>query len=389
MINLLRRNRTLTQSEQTAPPEKPSSDEVFYTASQWQLIWWRFRRHRLAVTGTSVLLILILLAVFADFVAPVSPTSRTTTYVLGPPMALVFIDDERQLHFPPIVYGITTERNPTTLRMEATQDKSIEHDMHFFVRGEPYEMWGLIESDIHLFGTPNGDPIHLFGTDSLGRDVFSRTIFALRVSLSVGLIGVFVSFILGLVIGGISGYFGGWIDFFIQRVIELIMSIPTLPLWMTLAAIVPREWNALQSYFAITILLGLLGWTGLARDIRSKLISLRDEDYIIAAQIASSSDWRIIRTHMLPAFTSYIIVALSLAFPSMILGETALSFLGFGLRPPVVSLGVLLEGGQNVRTIAQSPWILIPALFVILIVLAFSFMGDGLRDAADPYAEQG
>lgn len=385
MLNLLKL-RVGSRGAETARP--PSTDEAFYTASQWQLIWWRFRRHRLAVVGTSVLGILIVLTIFADFVAPMSPTSRSTTYVLGPPMSPTFIDADGQLHLPPIIYGVTTERNETTLRLESTIDTSVKRPVRFFVEGEPYEMWGLISSNIHLFGTADGEPIHLFGTDSLGRDVFSRTIFALRVSLSVGLAGVFISFVIGLVVGGISGYFGGWVDFFIQRLIELIMSIPTLPLWMTLAAIVPRDWNALQSYFAITILLGLLGWTGLARDIRSKLISLRDEDYIVAAQLTGSSDWRIIRQHMLPAFTSYIIVAISLAFPSMILGETALSFLGFGLRPPVVSLGVLLEGGQNIRTIAQSLWVLTPAVFVILIVLAFSFMGDGLRDAADPYAEQ-
>ncbi|MEL6148809.1 MAG: ABC transporter permease [Chloroflexota bacterium] len=367
--------------------ETPAS-ESFYTATQWQLTWWRFRRHKLAVSGATVLGILILMAAFADFVAPVSPTSRSTTYVLSPPMRPIFVDDEGDFHLIPIFYGVTSERNLTTLRMEATPNPDVELPLRMFVRGEPYTMWGIINSDIHLFGLPGGQPLHVFGTDNLGRDVFSRSVFALRISLSVGLAGVFISFVLGLLIGGASGYFGGWLDFFVQRLIELIMSIPTLPLWMTLAAIVPREWNALQSYFAITILLGLLGWTGLARDIRSKLISLREEDYIIASQLAGSTDWRVIIRHMLPAFTSYIIVAISLAFPNIILGETALSFLGFGLRPPVVSLGVLLEGGQNVRTIAQSPWVLFPVLFVILIVLAFSFLGDGLRDAADPYAEQ-
>jgi peptide/nickel transport system permease protein len=380
---------TVSPSYPKPRPEKSkSTKESYYTATQWQLTWWRFRRHRLAMLGAGVLITLILMAIFADFVAPVSPTSRSTTYVLSPPMRPIFIDDEGDFHLIPIFYGVTSERNPTTLRMESTSDPSIERRLRFFVRGEPYTMWGLIDSDIHLFGLPNGDPLHLMGTDNLGRDVFSRSVFALRISLSVGVAGVVISFILGMLIGGASGYFGGWLDFFVQRLIELIMSIPTLPLWMTLAAIVPREWNAIQSYFAITVLLGLLGWTGLARDIRSKLISLREEDYIIASQLAGSTDWRVITRHMLPAFSSYIIVAITLAFPSIILGETALSFLGFGLRPPVVSLGVLLEGGQNIRTIAQSAWVLFPVAFVILIVLAFSFLGDGLRDAADPYAEQ-
>ena len=223
---------------------------------------------------------------------------------------------------------------------------------------------------------------------NLGRDVFSRSIHALKISLSVGVLGVLISFVLGLIIGGIAGYLGGLTDFLIMRAIELVMSIPTLPLWMTLAAIVPKEWTAVQAYFAITLLLGLLGWTGLARDVRSKIISLRDEDFVIAARLSGVSDWKIILRHLLPATTSYVIVALTLAFPGIILGETALSFLGFGLRPPVISLGVLLEGAQNVRTIAQSPWVMSPVFLVILIVLAFSFLGDGLRDAADPYSDK-
>ena len=373
----------------TAEPDaKSARQDDYYTASQWQLIWWRFRRHKLAMIGAAVLGFLIILAAFADFLSPVSPHARNLDYVLGPPMVLVFWD-ESGVYLPPVVYGIATERNPTTLRMEATRDPSIKQPVRFFVRGEPYRMWGLVESDIRLFGLAGGAPLHLLGTDSLGRDILSRSAFALRISLSVGLAGVLISFLIGMLIGGLAGYFGGLFDFLTMRLIELVMSIPTLPLWMTLAVIVPKEWNAIESYIAITVLLGLLSWTGLARDIRSKLISLRNEDYVVAARLSGVRDWTIVRRHMLPATTSYIIVSLTLAFPAIILGETALSFLGFGLRPPVISLGVLLENAQNVRTIAQSPWVMSPVFFVILIVLAFSFMGDGLRDAADPYSNKG
>ena len=370
------------------PDAKSARQDDYYTASQWQLIWWRFRRHKLAMIGAAVLGFLIILAAFADFLSPVSPHARNLDYVLGPPMVLVFWD-EGGVYLPPVVYGIATERNPTTLRMEATRDPSIKQPIRFFVRGEPYRMWGLVESDIRLFGLAGGAPLHLLGTDSLGRDILSRSAFALRISLSVGLAGVLISFLIGMLIGGLAGYFGGLFDFLTMRLIELVMSIPTLPLWMTLAVIVPKEWNAIESYIAITVLLGLLSWTGLARDIRSKLISLRNEDYVVAARLSGVRNWTIVRRHMLPATTSYIIVSLTLAFPAIILGETALSFLGFGLRPPVISLGVLLENAQNVRTIAQSPWVMSPVFFVILIVLAFSFMGDGLRDAADPYSNKG
>lgn len=355
-------------------------------ASQWRLIWWRFRHHRLAMIGAFVLGTLIALAVFADFVAPVAPHDRDTSYVLGPPM-VPKIHDQNGFGLP-FVHGLRNERDPVTLRMITAPDPEVRRQVVLFPKSEPYKMWGVLPLERKLLGLSDGTKLHILGTDNLGRDVFARSIFALRVSLSVGVAGVLISFVLGLLIGGLAGYLGGTTDFAIMRAIELIMSIPTLPLWMTLAAIVPKEWTAIQAYFAITILLGLLGWTGLARDVRSKIISLRDEDYVIAARLSGVSDWLIIRRHLLPATTSYVIVSLTLAFPGIILGETALSFLGFGLRPPVVSLGVLLENAQNIRTIAQSPWVMSPVLFVILIVLAFSFLGDGLRDAADPYSDK-
>lgn len=356
-------------------------------AGQWKLIWWRFRRHRLAMIGASVLGLLVTLAVFADFIAPVSLHDRDTSYVLGPPMVPQIHDDKG--FGMPFVHGLRNERDPKTLRMITAPDTDVRRQVVLFAKVDTYKMWGVVPMNRKLLGLSDGSSLHLLGTDNLGRDVFTRSIFALRVSLSVGLAGVMISFVLGLLIGGLAGYLGGRTDFFIMRTIELIMSIPTLPLWMTLAAIVPKEWTAIQAYFAITILLGLLGWTGLARDVRSKIISLRSEDFVIAARLSGVSDWQIIRRHLLPATTSYVIVSLTLAFPGIILGETALSFLGFGLRPPVVSLGVLLEAAQNIRTIAQSPWVMSPVVFVIMIVLAFSFLGDGLRDAADPYADKG
>jgi len=358
----------------------------FEHASQWRLIWWRFRRHRLAMIGAWVLGLLITLAVFAHFIGPVGLHERDTSYVLGPPM-IPQIHDQNGFGMP-FVHGLRNERDPVTLRMITEPDPEVRRYVVLFPKVETYELWGAVPVERRLLGLSDGTALHLLGTDNLGRDVFTRSIFALRVSLSVGVAGVLISFILGLLIGGLAGYLGGRTDFAIMRVIELIMSIPTLPLWMTLAAIVPKEWTAIQAYFAITILLGLLGWTGLARDVRSKIISLRREDYVIAARLSGVSDWKIIRRHLLPATTSYVIVSLTLAFPGIILGETALSFLGFGLRPPVVSLGVLLENAQNIRTIAQSPWVMSPVMFVILIVLAFSFLGDGLRDAADPYSDK-
>jgi peptide/nickel transport system permease protein len=265
------------------------------------------------------------------------------------------------------------------------EDKEAISKIRFFARGEPYKLWGLFKTDLHLFVAEDGF-IHLFGTDELARDVFSRTLFGTRTSLSIGFIGVLIGFVVGLIVGGLSGYFGGFLDNVLQRLIEFIRSIPTLPLWMSLAAILPKEWSPLQVYFSVTVILGFLTWTTLARRVRGKLISMREEDFVFAARIAGSSDVRIIWRHMLPAFLSYIIVDLTISFPAMILGETTLSFIGLGLREPVVSWGVLLQAAQNVKAIEQHPWLFIPAIFVVVSVLAFSLVGDGMRDAADPYS---
>ncbi len=362
-------------------------DNKFYTAGQFQLIWWRFKKHRLALIGMTLLAGFGLIMLFAEFLAPAAGTTRNVGYLHGPPQTIRFFDADGGFHLRPFVYAVTNKMNPATFLLELVEDPTNPWPIHFFVKGEPYKLWGLIPGDRHLYGVAGeGAFLHILGTDKLGRDVFARIMFGTRVSLSIGVIGMFISFFMGLIIGGVAGFFGGRVDAIIQRSIEFIRSIPTLPLWMALAAALPLEWSAEQVYFAITIILGLLGWTNLARRVSSKLLSLRDEDYITAARVAGSSDGRIIFRHMLPSFLSYIIVDLSISFPYMILAETSLSFIGLGLRPPVISWGVLLQDSQNITAIALYPWLFTPVIFVVLAVLAFSFVGDGLRDAADPYS---
>jgi peptide/nickel transport system permease protein len=347
-------------------------------ASQWQLIWARYRKHRLAMIGTVVLIVLYLLAFFSGFVSPYVANARNADYVYAPP---------QQIHFSglrPYVYDIQQTLDMKTFRRSYTEDTSKRYFIQFFVRGERYKLLGLFSTDRHLFGVEDG-VIFLFGTDKLGRDMLSRTLHAASISLSIGLVGVFLSFFLGCLLGGISGYYGGIADDIIQRIIEILQSIPTIPLWMGLSAALPPQWTSIQIYFGITIILSLIGWSGLARVVRGKILELREEDFVMAAKLSGSGDSKIIVKHLLPGFLSYLIVDMTFSIPGMIIGETALSFLGLGIRPPAVSWGVLLQEAQNIRTISQQPWLLIPAGFVILTVLMFNFVGDGLRDAADPY----
>jgi peptide/nickel transport system permease protein len=368
------------------PIEVPQEAEIrYYTASQFQLMWWKFKKHRLALIGTVLLAIFVFIALFAEFLSPYAPTARSPKYLHGRPQVLHFVDAEGKFHLRPFTYALTAAMDPETFLLEVKEDTDNPWPVYFFVKGNPYKMWGLIESDVHLFGVKEGH-LHLLGTDQLGRDLLSRLFHATRTSLTIGVVGLFISFFLGLIIGGISGFFGGGIDDVIQRFIEFIRSIPTLPLWMALAAALPRDWTPQRVYFTITILLGLLGWTHLARRVRGKLLSLREEDFVVAARIAGSSDARIIARHLLPSFLSYIIVDLSISFPYMILAETSLSFVGLGLRAPVISWGVLLQDAQNIQAIALYPWLFAPVAFVITSVMAFSFVGDGMRDAADPYS---
>ena len=367
-----------------AEPAELSAQERYYLASQWQLMWHKFRRHKLALIGSGVLVVLYLAAILADTLAPYPKELRFRDFSYRPPTPIHLLDQEDNFRGP-FVYGTTKERRPETLEFVYEEDQATRYPIRFFAHGEPYKMFGLIGTDIHLFGVEEPGAVLLFGTDSIGRDIFSRVLHGARLSLSIGLIGVGLSFIIGVTLGGISGYFGGSVDTVIQRIIEFLISTPTIPLWLALSAALPRDWSAVRIYFGIVVILSLVGWGGLARVVRGKLLELRELDYVLAARVSGVSEWSIIRVHMLPNFASYLIVHITLSIPGMILGETALSFLGLGLRAPAVSWGVLLEKAQNLANVAVYWWTLIPALFVIVTVMAFNFVGDGLRDAADPY----
>jgi peptide/nickel transport system permease protein len=370
--------------EEEREEERTEREERFYLASQSQLIWWKFRRHRLAMIALPLLIFLYLLAIFADFFVPYNPETRFPAYLNAPPTKIHFFSKEGGFHRP-FIYNLKRELNPNSFQLTFTEDHTKRYPIRFFIKGESYKLLGIFPTNVHLFGTEEA-PIFLFGTDKLGRCLFSRTVYGARISLSIGLVGVFLSFILGVILGGISGYFGGTVDEIIQRTIDFLISIPGIPLWMALSASLPRDWSVVKTYFAITIILSLVGWCGLARVVRGKLLALREEDFVMAARLVGASEWRIITRHLLPSFASHLIVSITLSIPSMILGETALSFLGLGMRPPAISWGVLLQDAQQVIVVAQRPWQLMPAFFVIITVLLFNFLGDGLRDAVDPYA---
>jgi peptide/nickel transport system permease protein len=359
-------------------------------ASQRQLVWRKFREHRLAYVSLIVVVVIYLIGGFCEFVAPRTADFYDARTTLVPPQGLhlFYRDDAGGLHMQLYVYGFSSTRDPRTLRRTFVPDEKRRVPVGYFVAGEPYRLWGFIPSNIHLIGPLDPtQPFYLLGSDRIGRDVFSRIIYGTRISTSIGLIGVAASLVLGVLLGGISGYFGGAIDTIIQRVIEFIMSVPTIPLWMGLAAAIPVTWSPILVYFIITLIISLIGWTALAREVRGRFMSWRNEPFIHAARLDGTSQMRIITRHLVPAFTSHIIASVSLAIPAMIIAETSLSFLGIGLRPPVVSWGVLLQDAQNIRSLADAPWLLAPGAMVIAIVLALNFLGDGLRDAADPYAE--
>jgi len=362
------------------------AEERIYVASQAQLMWWKFRRHRMAVASAILVIILYLVAILAEFVAPYDPNETDTKFLFVPPRAIRFWGP-KGLSLRPFVYGLTVHVDDETYRTTWTEDTSVQYPIHFLVHGAPYKTWGLIKSDIHLFGLQDGRKgVFLLGTDKLGQDLLTRIVFGSRISLSIGLVGIAISLMLGISIGGVSGFYGGFVDILVQRVIEFIRSIPDIPLWMSLSAALPADLPPLTRYFGITVILSFIGWTGLARVVRGSFLALREQDFVLAATLSGASEWRVIMRHMVPSFMSYLIASTTLAIPGMILGETSLSFLGLGLRPPVVSWGVMLRDAQHLRFVAQAPWLLLPGLFVVLSVLSFNFVGDGLRDAVDPYA---
>ncbi len=368
------------------------TDASVFVASQWQLMWWRFRKHRLALISGILLAIVYLLAFFAGFFAPTNPETYATNYTYAPPQRLHLFHDGQ---FKPHVKGYNVEVDPYEMRRVFSVDEDQVIPLRFFVRGEPYRIGlhfiGLealsFEWDVHFMGVDDPEqPFYLSGADRLGRDMFSRILYGAQISLSIGLVGVMLSLVIGIFLGGISGYSGGWIDNIIQRLIEFVRSIPTIPLWLGLTAALPLTWDPIKTYFAITVILSFIGWTDIARVVRGRFLSLREEDFVLAARLDGASRSQQIFQHMLPAFYSHLIAALTLAIPGMILAETALSFLGLGLRPPTISWGVLLQEAQNLRSIATAPWLLTPAVAVIITILTLNFLGDGIRDAADPYA---
>jgi peptide/nickel transport system permease protein len=371
---------TAATTAPAAAAPTPTATRAVGTLSQRALVWRGFRRHKIAMVSLVIIVLTYLIALFAEFLAPFGTGTAHAEYTYAPPQQVKISSSGLYVH------PYTRETDPVSLALTYTVDESRTIPIGLFVRGEPYRMWGLIPADVHLIGpTDPEQPMYLLGADRNGRDLFSRLIHGTRVSMTIGLVGVTLAFLLGVMLGGVSGYFGGIADTIIQRVVEFFMSIPTLPLWLGLAAALPSDWGPLQRYFAITLILAMIAWTDLARVTRGKFLSLRNEEFVTAADLDGNSQPKLIFRHILPSFTSHLIASLTLSIPGMILAETSLSFLGLGLQAPVVSWGVLLQDAQNIRTVATAPWQLIPGLAVVIAVLSLNFVGDGMRDAADPY----
>lgn len=386
MVNEQVTNQQIKNGEETLAVLSSQAEERVSVASNWKLVWWRFRKNKLAVLSAIVLIGFYIIVLVPDFFATHNPEETEARLAFIPIQGIRVFDGNSLSLWAPAVVG---KRNPVTLRMEWQVDETKKIPLRFFAEGFKYKILGLWETNIHLIGPVNPkseERFFLLGTDRLGRDQWSRMMYGTRTSMTVGLVAVFLSVILGVLLGGISGYFGGWIDLIIQRLIELLQSLPTIPIWLAMTAALPQDWRPEQVFFAITIILAFIGWTTLGREVRGRFLSLREEDFVLAAELAGCSRLRIILRHMVPAFMSHIIATSTLAIPVMIVSETSLSFLGLGIRPPAISWGVLLQEAQNIQTVAQAPWLLIPGAFVVVAVLAFNLVGDGLRDAADPYA---
>ena len=363
-------------------------DAQLTVASQWRLMWWRFRKHKLAIACGIVLALFYIVAIFAEVIAPYDPSELHGQFKFQQPNGVTFTDANGDFVLWPGVRQLTGHRDPNTLRITYVPDENTWQPLQLFAHGEPYKLWGIIPGDIHLIGLPGptqDQALFLLGTDRLGRDLFSRIIYGSRISLSIGIVGVVMSFVLGILLGGLSGYYGGWVDLVIQRLIELIRSMPQVPLFLAFAAAVPAQWPVEYTYLALVVILSFINWTGLARAVRGRFLSLREEDFVLAARLSGASQKRIMFRHMLPSFTSHIIASLTLAIPNTIIAETTISFLGLGMREPGISWGLLLQDAQNLQNMALYPWLLLPAIPLIVVIVAFNFLGDGLRDAADPY----
>jgi peptide/nickel transport system permease protein len=361
-----------------------AEQEKYYMAGQWKLMWWRFRRHRPAVISAVFLALVYLTTIISEWVAPYELQTRNTKYIFAPPQGIHLFHDGKFIG--PFVYDLSISRDMDTLQRVYKPDLAKPQPLRFFCSGEKYEFWNLVEGSFHFVCPAEGGTFFLAGTDRLGRDMFSRIVYAARISLTIGLIGIALSFTLALILGGLAGYYGGWVDLVVQRLTEILKSFPHLPLWLALSAALPVTWSPLLIYFGITLILALLDWPSLGRAVRGKLLSLREEDYAAAALMMGATPARIIGRHLLPGFMSHLIASATLSIPSMILAETALSFLGLGLRPPITSWGVLLNEATDINVVAVNWWLMFPVVPVILVILAYQFMGDGMRDAADPYA---
>ena len=368
--------------------KKTQKNEEYIALSEGQLMWRQFLKHKVAVVAAVILIILYTVIIFADFFAPYGMLTSHKEYLYAPPQItkIRFFDNEGNFHLRPFIYRQVAERDPRTLRFVYKDDLTQKDFIHFFVRGEEYTMLGFIKSDVHFFGAGEGK-LFLLGTDIIGRDLLSRIIFGGRVSLSIGLIGVAILVVVGTIVGTISGYFGGWVDNVIQRIIEIIRTIPQVALWMALASIIPKEWPSTYVYLGIVIIFGLISWTGLARELRGKVLAIRRSDFIYAAEISGASTSRIIGKHIIPNVLSHIIVIATLSIPIMIIGEAALSFLGLGIKPPMTSWGLLLTQLREVQTLKHYPWLICPAGFIVISVLCFNFIGDALRDVNDPHSK--